>query len=160
LFDPALGTKPQVVVVNKADLPDVKDRWAEVSKKLRQRGKVAREDLFLISAVTGEGVRDVLYRALQRLQETPPLEEIESLPIYRMESDPNQFTIDRVNDEWHVRGEAIERAAKMTYWELPASIRRFQKILHALGIEDALRKAGVQEGDTVFIGDFELEWSD
>lgn len=160
LFDPALATKPQIVAVNKADLQEVQDAWAETSKKLRQRGKVAKENLFLISAATGAGTREVLYRALQRLQETPPLEEIESVPVYRLETDPNQFTIKRVNEEWHVNGEAIERAAQMTYWELPASIRRFQKILHALGIEDALRKAGVKEGETVFIGDFELEWSE
>jgi GTP-binding protein len=48
----------------------------------------------------------------------------------------------------------------MTYWEYPQSVRRFQKILATLGVEDALRKAGVQEGDTVLIGEFELEWSD
>ncbi len=49
----------------------------------------------------------------------------------------------------------------MTYWEEPQSIRRFQKILNALGIEDALRKAGVQNGDTVYIGsEYELEWQD
>ena len=54
----------------------------------------------------------------------------------------------------------IERAAKMTYWENSQSIRRFQRILQALGIEDALRKAGVDEGDTVYIGEFELEWQD
>lgn len=160
LFDATLSEKPQVVVLNKADLPDVQDKWNAVVRQLRQRGKVAKEDLFLISAATGQGMREVLYRALQRLQETPPLAEIESMPVYRLESDPNQFTISRHNEDWHVNGEAIERAAQMTYWELPASIGRFQKILHALGIEDALRKAGVQEGDIVFIGEFELEWSD
>jgi GTP-binding protein len=40
------------------------------------------------------------------------------------------------------------------------SIRRFQKILQSLGIDAALRKAGVQNGDTVFIADYELEWQD
>jgi len=48
----------------------------------------------------------------------------------------------------------------MTYWENYQSIRRFQRILQALGIEDALRKAGIDEGDTVTIGEFELEWQD
>ena len=57
-------------------------------------------------------------------------------------------------------GEAIERAAAMTYWEHFQSVRRFQRILQALGIQAALRKAGVQNGDNVFIGDYELEWSD
>ena len=48
----------------------------------------------------------------------------------------------------------------MTYWEYDQSIRRFQHILKALGIEDALRQAGVEEGDIVMIGNHELEWSD
>jgi GTP-binding protein len=48
----------------------------------------------------------------------------------------------------------------MTYWEHFQSIRRFQHLLEALGIDAALRTAGVQTGDTVFIGDYELEWQD
>ena len=48
----------------------------------------------------------------------------------------------------------------MTYWQHDGSVRRFQKIMETLGVEDALRKAGVQEGDTVAIGEFELEWQD
>ena len=48
----------------------------------------------------------------------------------------------------------------MTYWEYDDSIRRFQRILRTIGIEEGLRKAGVQTGETVFIGDYELEWQD
>ena len=48
----------------------------------------------------------------------------------------------------------------MTYWEHDGSLRRFQKIMEALGIDAALREAGVEEGDTVSIGDFELEWQE
>jgi GTP-binding protein len=48
----------------------------------------------------------------------------------------------------------------MTYWQHDGSVRRFQKIMETLGVEEALRKAGVQEGDTVSIGEFELEWQD
>jgi GTP-binding protein len=83
------------------------------------------------------------------------------MPIYRLESDPRQFKISHTGEDWHVSGEAIERAAVMTYWEEPQSIRRFQRILGTLGIEDALRKAGIKNGDTVIIGsEFELEWQD
>jgi len=160
LFDENLTRKPQIVVLNKIDQPEIRERWPEIQKKLKRRGKVAAENLFAISAITGEGVKEVLYRAYERLAETPPLESIDILPVYRMETDPNQFTITRTSDGWLVNGAAIERAAMMTYWEEDASIRRFQGILRALGIEDGLRKAGVQEGDTVFIGSFELEWSD
>jgi len=55
---------------------------------------------------------------------------------------------------------AIERAASMTYWQHDGSVRRFQKIMGTLGVDEALRNAGVQEGDTVAIGDFELEWQE
>ncbi len=48
----------------------------------------------------------------------------------------------------------------MTYWEYDQSIRRFQRILHALGIEDVLKEAGVKVGDSVNIGEYELEWQD
>jgi GTP-binding protein len=48
----------------------------------------------------------------------------------------------------------------MTYWENDQSIVRFQRILTTLGIDGALRKSGIQDGDTVFIGEYELEWKD
>ena len=85
-----------------------------------------------------------------------------TLPVYRPEEDPRAFTIERTDDGgYKVSGKAIERAAKMTYWEYEGSIRRFQRLIETLGIEDALRQAGVEHGDTVYIGDdFELEWQD
>jgi GTP-binding protein len=48
----------------------------------------------------------------------------------------------------------------MTYWEHDQSVRRFQRILETLGIDEALREAGISPGDTVVIGDYELEWED
>jgi GTP-binding protein len=157
LFDPALADKPQVVAFNKIDLPDVRDRWPEIKRALKRRGY----EPYSISAVAGTDVRQVLYRAAQLLAEAPPSPEPSVMPIYRLESDPRQFKINHIGKDWHVSGEAIERAAAMTYWEEPQSIRRFQRILETLGIDDALRKAGIQNGDTVIIGsEYELEWQD
>ena len=156
LFDPNLAHKPQIVALNKIDLPDVQARWPELARELEKRGYEA----MAISAVSGSNVRSLLYRAAQILEETPQEQPAESMPVYRPEADPRQFNIVQRSDGWHVQGEAILRAASMTYWEHSQSVRRFQRILQALGIEDALRKAGVQNGDTVFIGDYELEWSD
>jgi len=48
----------------------------------------------------------------------------------------------------------------MTYWDYDEAIMRFQKTLEALGITKALEAEGVQPGDTVFIGEYELEWGD
>jgi GTP-binding protein len=156
LFDPDLGTKPQVVVFNKMDLPDVQARWPEVKEALEARGYKP----MAISAVARTGVRPVLFKAAQLLSEAPPPPEPEQTPVYRVEEDPREFRVHKVEDGWVVVGKSIERAAAMTYWEYDQSVRRFQRIMNALGIEDALREAGVQEGESVFIGDFELEWQD
>lgn len=157
LFDPGLENKPQVVALNKIDLPEVQARWPRLERQLKRRGF----EVYAISAVTGTNVRDLLFRAHQLLLETAVLEtEPEEMPVYRPESDPRAFTITRTGEGWQVHGQAIERAASQTYWDHDQSARRFQRILQALGVEEALRKAGVQEGDTVFIGDFELEWQD
>jgi GTP-binding protein len=103
----------------------------------------------------------LLIAAYKKLEENPIVELEEALPVYKPEVDPNQFEIKRENgDEWRVYGVAIERAAKMTFWEHHGSVRRFQRLMQKLGVDEALKKAGVQEGDTVFVGDFELEWQE
>jgi GTP-binding protein len=156
LFDPALAEKPQVIALNKMDLTDVQERWAEIREQFSQRGYEA----FAISAVAGTNVRKLLFRASDLLERTEETPETEALPLYTVESDPNVFEIVKTTKGWRVKGAAIERAAAMTYWEYDQSVRRFQKILQTLGIEDALREEGVTPGDSVLIGDYELEWSD
>jgi GTP-binding protein len=156
LFDPALGQKPQIVAFNKIDLPEVQSRWIAIEGELKKKGY----ESVAISAVAGTNVRSLLYRASQLLEQSPILTDVAPIPVYRVESDPRQFMIQRQSNGWKVSGEAIERAAAMTYWEYDQSVRRFQRILHALGIDDALRRAGVQVGDTVSIGEYELEWED
>lgn len=165
LFDPQLATKPQVVAMNKMDLPDVQARWEAVSTELKQRIKKDKNlnipDVpMAISAVAGKNVRELLYLASELLREAPPLPEITETPVYRVESDPREFSIEQIDDGWRVHGEAIERAAEMTYWEHFQSVRRFQRILETLGIDAALRKAGIENGDTVYIAGYELEWQD
>jgi GTP-binding protein len=156
LFDPGLSEKPQIVAFNKMDLPEVAARWPKVKNELTKRGYVS----LAISAIDRSNVKELLYKAQEILNDLPPEKEPDELPIYRMEKDPREFTIKHLPDGWRVSGESIERAAKMTYWEYYQSIRRFQRILEKLGIDQALRDAGVKVGDSVYIGDHELEWQD
>ncbi len=156
LFDPHLTEKSQVVAVNKMDLPEVQERWPGLQKALKRKGIQALG----VSAVAGTNVRQVLYQAAQLLQTAPAVEVVAAMPVYRMDQDPNEFRIERERDGWRISGEAIERAASMTYWGEIESIRRFQRILERVGIDAALREAGVQPGNTVYIGEYELEWSD
>lgn len=158
LFDQILAAKPQVVAINKLDLPQVKSRWLELEEQFRHLGLQP----FAISALARDGLRELLYAAHKALQQVPPVEaEIEDLPVYRPEPDRTKFDITREPDGgWRVSGAAIERAAEMTYWEYEEAVRRFQGLLVRLGVEDALRKAGAQSGDTVRIGEYEMEWLD
>jgi GTP-binding protein len=156
LFDPDLGKKPQVVALNKIDLPDVQARWEDLQKKFKKKGITP----LAISAATGSNVRQMLSKAYELLSVAPEVTPAESIPVYTPQADPRQYEIQRVSDGWRIRGPSIERAAAMTYWDNDASIRRFQRILETLGIDDALRKAGVKEGDMVSIGEYWLEWMD
>ncbi len=157
LFDPMLAKKSQIVVYNKMDLEEVQQRWQEIRKVLEARGYI----VFAVSALARENLQPVLWKALELLQTAPmPEVAVTTLPVYRPTEDPRAFTVEQTEDGWQVRGAAIERAAKMTYWEHDGSLRRFQLLLERLGVDAALRKAGVEEGDTVMVGDFELEWKD
>lgn len=160
LFDPDLGTKPQVIAINKIDIPEVRERWPVIERQLREKGAGNTHRLIAISALTGENLDNLLRHIARIVAGMPQLPSPVLVPVYRMETDPKTFRISKVPQGWKVTGDAIERAAAMTYWEYDQSVRRFQRILRALGIEDALRKAGVKDGDTVFIGEYELEWRD
>lgn len=156
LFDPRLGRKPQVVAVNKIDLPDVQMRWPEIKAQLEGHGYQP----MAISAVTGENVQALLWRVNELLRKTPEPEPVTELPVYRAEEDPNAFTVAKEQDGWRISGPAIERSAAMTYWEHEGSVRRFQKLMERLGVDKALREAGIEQGETVYVGDYELEWQD
>jgi GTP-binding protein len=154
LFKPALAERPQIVVLNKMDLPDAQNRWPKVKAAIRTRGLSA----YAISAATGEGVRELMAQVGHRLSSLPrPEPEPEEIPVFRLEETP-EFTIEREGDGWRVRGERVERLANQTMWEYHDAVQRAGRLLEAMGVIDALREAGVQPEDTVRIGNIELEW--
>lgn len=157
LFDQRLALKPQVVVINKIDLPDVRERLPELRQAFNKRGF----EIFEISALARQGLRELLWRVHQLLEDTEETKpEQEELPVYRPEPELEEFLIELEPDgAWRIKGKAIERAADMTYWEYDEAVRRFQGLLEHLGVEEALRTAGVEPGDTVRIGEYELEWT-
>jgi len=157
LFDTKLGDKPQIVVLNKIDQPEVQERL----KAIKSSFKKQKVELITASAMARTNTRDILIAAYRKLGEMPVEELDETLPVYKPDVDPNQFEVKQEDtDKWRVTGVAIERSAKMTYWEHDGSVRRFQKLMERLGVDKALNEAGIQEGDTVYVGDFELEWKD
>lgn len=157
LFDRELGEKPQIVAFNKMDMPDVREKWPQIKEAIEAKGF----EVMAISALARENVRPLLYRAAELLKTTPVPETVTGeLPVYSPGEDPRDFRIKEVEDGFRVMGAAIERAAAMTYWEYDGSVRRFQRLLSVLGIEKELLDLGIEEGDTVYIGEYELEWQD
>jgi GTP-binding protein len=157
LFNPALADKPQIVAFNKMDLPDAQARWPEVKGALEARNL----PIIAISAVTGENIQQLLYQVQAMLDEIPDVEPApaDALPEIMPATDERDFEVVNLGQgEWRVEGVAIERAALMTNWDYYEAGMRFQRILRAMGIRDALREAGIQEGDTVQIADVELVW--
>ena len=159
LYDARLEEKPQLVVLNKMDLPDA-IAWEPL---LRERFEEEGVPFHAISAVTGEGVDEMLRHVRRMLEDAPEptIHAEEEMAVIRPEPDEESFSIYWVQDGvWRVRGQKIERIASQTYFEFDATAMRFQRILDRMGISEALREAGVQEGDTVIIGQEILEWAE
>ncbi len=160
LYQPALAERPQVVALNKLDLPEAQDNLDRLQRELPIPG----EDLFPIAAATSEGVDALLRRVAELLRASPapqrdPVEADEPdlvwpLPIV----DENVYAIAQEPDGWRVSGVKIERLVSMTNFSQAEAVDRLQRVLDATGISERLFKAGVQDGDTVRIGKFELEW--
>lgn len=157
-FDERLAAKPQIVAFNKMDLDRAQDVWLLVRGELQGRGY----EVLAISGLTRMGTRELLYRAAQRLADLPevPVAPAVETPVLRPDLETDDFTVERTADGWHIRGRRIERLARITRWDLYEAVTRFQKTLERTGITQALEAAGVQAGETVFIGDVELEWGE
>jgi GTP-binding protein len=151
-WNPVLLARPRLLVLNKLDLPDARERLTE----LRQRFP----DIRGISAATHEGVRDVVL-TVSRAIESAPLPEVASSPRAHIElTAPAAFRIERGRDgEFVVSGERIERLAAMTDFDSDEALARFEYALGKMGVEKKLRELGAQQGDTVRIGPYEFTYS-
>lgn len=158
LYDAGLEEKPQIVVLTKMDLPDAVAWEPILEEEIIKRGYT----FHAISSVTRDGLQKLLHMTKEMVDEAPdPLvaHRDEEITI-RPSEDENAFTIEEEEGGYRVRGIRIERVAAMTYWEFDATVNRFQRILDRMGISEALEEAGIEVGDTVFIGEEELEWGD
>ncbi len=152
-FGRGLDAKLQIVGFNKMDLPDAQERWPEVKQSLGQRGVEA----LAVSAVANEGVRELLFAAVRKLAEPAPAEIEEPVPVITLTEDES-FTIKHTAGGWKVSGARIEKIMAMSRLDSYEALQHLQRKLERIGLIEALTSAGVQEGDTVTIGDFEMEW--
>ncbi|WP_332694190.1 GTPase ObgE [Halalkalibacter lacteus] len=153
--------RPQIIVANKMDMPESKENLEIFKEKLDEDYPI-----FPISAISKQGIRELLLTVADKIEETPefPLyEETEDSTrvIYRHEKSEVPFVITRDDDGTFVlSGEALERLLKMTDLTRDESIRRFSRQMRGMGIDDALRERGAKDGDLVRIMKFEFEFID
>lgn len=156
-YSARLAEKPQIVGFNKMDLPDAHARWQKLQKAFAKR----KIEAYAISAATGQGVRDLLRAAAERLAELPretPVAIEEEMPVIRPAEDESAFEVSRESSAFRVRGKKVERVVAMTSFDQSEAILRLHRVFKGMGITAALERAGIREGDMVRIGEVELEW--
>jgi GTP-binding protein len=159
LFDDALAKKPQIIAINKTDLPAVQQARPAIADAFAAVGLQPR----FISASTGEGVPDLLEavaRVLDDLATAEPLvvPTAEQPVILRPQGTMEGFVVEREAGGFRVIGRQIERMVAMTDFENEEGADYLQRQFKQLGVSRALEKAGVQAGDIVRFGPIELEW--
>ncbi|MDR1835897.1 MAG: GTPase ObgE [Fusobacteriaceae bacterium] len=162
-FSSALAAKPQLVLANKTDLlPGGNEDPAYLAfrESMEQEGR----EVFPVSVLTGAGLSRVLYRCYELIRSIPraPLEEEtdvgELLREHRGKGE--DFVITRAEDGvWVAEGRVIDDVLQKYVIHLDSdSLINFLHMMKSLGLEEALREAGVRSGDTVRIADVEYDY--
>jgi GTP-binding protein len=157
LFDSSLGQKPQLVAVNKIDLPEVKTRLAEIEGAFHQ----ARIEVFFVSAATGEGVSRLMSEATKLLNRIAPekgvAEEV-SRKVFRPQPRVSRANVRKEGDTFVISAPELERLFTQDGTVSPEIRWHLKRQLARLGLTRALEKAGIKAGDKVRCGTSEWEW--
>ena len=157
-YSEKLSTRKQIIVANKIDaIQDV-----ELVKKVEELAKKENLEIYKISAVTREGIQELIDYVTKVLKTLPKEElvEIEEKVIYTLEDKKDEWTVTIQDGVFFVKGKAIQRLMGRINIEDNESMYYLQKCLKNMGIETKLKELGICEGDTVILDDWELEWYD
>ena len=154
-FNKKILDKPEIIIANKMDMPDSKKNLEEFKKKVTKK-------IFEVSAITSEGLNEVLTELanmLDKIEKQPLYEEkqFESHILYKFKKE-NPFTVTKEGNTWVIRGDEVEKLLKMTKFSSEEAANRFANKLKKMGIDDKLRELGAVEGDNVRILDLEFEY--
>ncbi|SDK40566.1 GTPase ObgE [Sediminibacillus albus] len=157
-YDLTLENRPQIIAANKMDMPEAEENLNAFKAKMTEEVSV-----YPISTITREGIRELMFAVADMLdtipKETTPIEEKEERVIYRYEPEQEGFQVTRDPDGAFVlSGERIEKLFKMTDFNRDESVRRFSRQMRGMGVDEALRKKGAEDGDTVRLLEYEFEF--
>lgn len=158
-YAPQLNEKPMVIVANKVDLMSDDDRDAALTRLSEAYPEVR---IFPMSAATDSDLNELVYHLADILDAIGPVEYAEE-DFEPVEEEPQKeeapFRVQKIGpDAYEVVGPEIDGLVGRTQFERDEAVERFMKILDNMGIEKALREAGIQDGDTVIVGPMGLDY--
>jgi GTP-binding protein len=142
---------PQIIVLTKIDTVSNREKASAWAQKIEKKGN----KVFMISAVSGEGLQNLLEECWKIVQTTLLVDEKTEDAEVRYEVKP-RFKAWKELNGYHVSGREVEKWVTMTRFESRDSLERFQKILKRLGVTKELHRLGAKPGETIFLGDKEL----
>jgi len=154
LFDAALARKPQLVVVNKIDLPEVQARLPEIKRTFSDTGIVPVP----VSAETGEGVTGLMKRAMQILRDEGDRGKEVPGKVFHPQPKREAVTVSMEEDIFVVNAPGLERIVARGDITSPMVRAQLNRQLTRLGVNRVLKKAGAKPGDRVRCGELEWEW--
>ena len=157
-YSEKLAQRKQIIVANKIDVMQDDTLLKQVEEVAKKEGL----ELYKISAVTKQGVEELIDHVSELLKTLPKedLVDIEDRKVYTLEDKKDEWHIEEKNGVFIVTGKAIERLMGRINIEDNESMYYLQKSLKNMGVEDKLKEMGVCEGDTVILDEWELEWYD
>lgn len=159
-FNPKLAELPQIVALTKMDVPGAEEIAAPIAQSLREQG----HEVHLLSAVTGQGVEELVYAIAEQMDKLGPrhyqLPEDEVV-VFTAEAEDNHWEVKRTApDEFIVEGRPVEILVARANVANEYSLRRLHRQLERIGVIKELRKQGASDGDTVKIRGIEFEFQD
>ncbi|WP_251942827.1 GTPase ObgE [Staphylococcus sp. Marseille-Q5304] len=162
-YEQRLEDRPQILVANKMDMPDAEDNLELFKEQLNDETM----QIIPMSTFKHDHIDELLYTIADKLEEVKDIDftkvDDEAMGInrvvYKHTPDQDKFTITRDDDAAYVvSGKSIERIFKMTDFNSEPAVRRFARQMRSMGIDDALRARGCENGDIVRIlgGEFEF----
>ena len=159
-FSEKLLTKKQIVLANKMDLLWDMEKYEKFKAHVEAQG----HEVFPVSVILNEGIKEVLYRSYSMLQEIErePLEDEVNVNevLKEIKGDMEDFVITQDEEGTYIiEGRILDEVlAKYVITMEEESIINFLHMMRSLGLEEAMREAGIQDGDNVRIADVEFEY--
>ena len=155
MYDEKLLTRPQIVVLNKVDMPDVDLKIAMLKHAIER-------PLFVISAIHKKDIDQLLYYILETLKHAPEIEEDEDLSFvsYTHKKEEPKFIVTKTEDGYELSGDYLKLLFERTDFTKDEAVKRFARQLRGLGVDDKLREMGAKHMDTIYLFGYAFDFID